>query len=304
MTRSPWAFQLHLVTWVVLAAAVAGYALVVRHPAPGRRQRWAFAGALLSAAVMLSWPVADIAARWSLTALVVQRLVLTLVVAPLVLQSLPVEVLARLTRPRLVDGAVDVLTRPPVAVATFFVIVVGTLAVPAVHAQTTSTALRGLFDALLLAAGIVLWMPALGRVPGTRPLSGAARAGYLVVQSVLPNFPAVIFVFARHPLYPVFAHAHAAIGLSPLNDQQLAGVVAKVGTLPVLWTCAWLALSRAQRADELGLDDPPLTWAEVERELERAERSERDDAPGDGGAAGGRRRPPDSGDWSGRRTGS
>jgi cytochrome c oxidase assembly factor CtaG len=84
-----------------------------------------------------------------------------------------------------------------------------------------------------------------------------------------------VFVFSRHPLYAAFSHAHRAIALSALNDQQLAGIVAKVGTLPVLWTAAWRALSRAERAEQLGIDEEPLTWAEVERALERTERAER-----------------------------
>ena len=75
--------------------------------------------------------------------------------------------------------------------------------------------------------------------------------------------------------YPAFVHAHVAIGLSPLVDQQVAGVVAKVATLPVLWTAAYGALVRAQRAEESDADTETLTWAEVERELERADRAER-----------------------------
>ncbi len=54
-------------------------------------------------------------------------------------------------------------------------------------------------------------------------------------------------------------------------DQQLAGVVAKVATLTVLWSAAWRALMRAQRADTAeaeGEDGEPLTWAEVEPHLE------------------------------------
>ncbi len=100
-------------------------------------------------------------------------------------------------------------------------------------------------------------------------------AAYLFVQSVIPGFPSVIYVFARHPLYAAFAHAHAAIGLSAVDDQQLAGVVAKVATLPVLWTVAWVVLSRAAREDRTGSDAGVLTWAEVERQLQRAERRER-----------------------------
>jgi cytochrome c oxidase assembly factor CtaG len=86
----------------------------------------------------------------------------------------------------------------------------------------------------------------------------------------------VVFIFARHPLYAAFAHAHRAIGLSALADQQVAGVVAKVGTLPVLWTAAYRALARAQRAEQRGAEaDEPLYWDDVERALERTARAER-----------------------------
>jgi cytochrome c oxidase assembly factor CtaG len=100
-------------------------------------------------------------------------------------------------------------------------------------------------------------------------------AAYLFVQSVVPGFPSVIYVFAHHPLYPAFAHAHVAIGLSAVADQQVAGVVAKVATLPVLWTVAYVALTRAAREDAMGSDTAVLTWAEVERQLQRAERREK-----------------------------
>ncbi|MHB8593991.1 MAG: cytochrome c oxidase assembly protein, partial [Acidimicrobiales bacterium] len=221
----------------------------------------------------LTWPVADLAAHWSLTALLAQRLLLTLVAAPLLLLATPEPVLARLTRPAPIDAAVDWLSRPPVAVVVFGSLVVGTLLVPAVDAQASSPALGAAFDVVLVFAGMVLWAPVVGHIPGARRPTPAGRAAYLVVQSVLPNFPSVIFIFARHPLYPAFAHAHQAIGLSALNDQQLAGVVAKVGTIPVLWTVAWVALLRAQRAEGLATGGDTLTWADVERALERSARA-------------------------------
>jgi hypothetical protein len=92
---------------------------------------------------------------------------------------------------------------------------------------------------------------------------------------VVPGFPAIIFIFSRHPLYPGFAGSHQAIGLSPLSDQRLAGVMTKLATIPVLWTVAWVTLTRAHRADALGGDADPLLWVDVERRLQRAERQER-----------------------------
>ncbi len=285
---APWAFHPHPAAWAAVALMGLLYVALVRRPLARRRsgtgapaavtvtsrQWWQLAGALLALAVALTWPVADLAAHWSLTALLFQRMLLLLVAAPLLLLAVPVPVLARLTRPAGVDALVEFLSRPPVAVVVFSVVVVGTLAVPAVSAQASSVGWRGFFDALLLFAGIVLWVPALGRVPGARRTSPVGRAVYLVVQSVLPNFPAIVFIFSRHVLYAAFLHAHRAIGLAALNDQQLAGIVAKVGTLPVLWTAAWRALARAERAERRGVEEP-LTWAEVERALEREERAER-----------------------------
>jgi putative membrane protein len=282
---SPWAFHAHFGAYGTVVVVGASYLSLVLRPGllgrkvtpspPSRRQWWQFGCALISLAVALTWPVADLAAHWSLTALLVQRLLLTLVAAPLLLLAVPTPVLGRLSRPWPVDVVVDFLSRPQAAIVVFTTVVVGTLTAPAVAAQASSAWWRALFDALLLFAGFVLWVPALGRLPGARRLSPVGRAVYLVVQSVLPNFPAVVFVFSRHPLYAAFSHAHRAIALSALNDQQLAGIVAKVGTLPVLWTAAWRALSKAERAEQLGMDEEPLTWADVERALERTERAER-----------------------------
>lgn len=275
MTGGPWAFHGHVGAWVAVAVAVVVLLLAGRRARRTRRQRWQLSGGVVALAACTTWPLADLAAHWSLTALLVQRLLLTLVCAPLLLLSVPRPALARLTRPAPVDAVVELVSRLPVAVVVFTTVVVGTLVVPAVQEQAASAAMRGAFDGLLLLAGVVLWVPVLGTVPGTRHSSSVARAAYLVVQSVLPNFPAVIFIFARHPLYGAFAHAHRAIALSALGDQQLAGVVAKVGTLPVLWTAAYRALARAQRADEKDADDEPLYWSDVERALERSERAER-----------------------------
>lgn len=275
MTGAPWAFHAHVAAWVTVVAVGAVLLVAGRRARWAGRQRWQLAGGLAALAVSATWPLSDLAAHWSLTALLVQRLLLTLVCAPLLLLSVPRSVLARLTRPAPVDAVVEFVSRPPVAVAVFTVVVVGTLAVPAVRAQASSAAVRGVFDGLLFMAGVVLWAPVLGTVPGTRTTSPVGRAAYLVVQSVLPNFPAVIFIFARHPLYAAFAHAHRAIALSALGDQQLAGVVAKVGTLPVLWAAAYRALARAQRAEEKDADEEPLYWSDVERALERSARAER-----------------------------
>ncbi len=284
----PWDFHPHVAALFAVGLIGALYAAGVRHrgridgPAalPTRRQVWWLAAALGTLELSLGWPVADLAAHWSLTALLVQRLLLTLAVAPMLLLAMPAHLLAWLTRPAPVDGLLDWVTRPPVAIAAFTVIVVGTLLSPAVAAYAAGAPARGAIDGLLVVAGMILWAPVIQHIPGAHHPAAIGLAAYLFVQSILPSFPAVIFVFARHPLYPTFADAHRAIGLSALNDQQLAGIVAKMATIPVLWVVAWITLTRAERSRVEGGDEDTrtLTWAEVERHLERAERVERRNA--------------------------
>jgi putative membrane protein len=276
----PWVFHLHLGAWLAIAALAFAYAVAVRptgsQPGPGlvptRRQLCCLTGGLVALALALTWPLADLAAHWSLTALVVQRLLLTLGAAPLLLLALPTPLLAVLTRPAPLDACVEFLTRPVVAVATFTVVAVGTLVTPAVAAQASSPWWRALTDVALLLAGCVLWGPVMRHIPGTHRSKPVVVTAYLFVQSVIPTFPAIIYVFSRHPLYDAFSNERVAFGISRLVDQQLAGVVAKVATLPVLWSAAWFSLMRAQRVEDAsadGDDGEQLTWADVERQLER-----------------------------------
>ncbi len=287
-TQTPWIFQLHLGAWLAIVVLSVGYAAAVR--APERRatprQVASFYGGLALLIVAVTWPIADLAAHWSLMALVAQRLLLMVAVAPLLLLGTPVPVLARLTRPAPVDAFVRTCTRPAVAVGIVTVIAVGTLTTGVVTAQSSSPAARGLLDLLLLFAGVVLWSPFLERFPGTARMSPLGRSGYLIVQSIVPSFLAVVWFFAHHSLYPTFDHAARPLAMSPLTDQQVAGFVAKLGTIAVLWSVAFVAMSRAHDTDGREKDDQPLTWADVERHLERADRHDRRRPRATGGPGG------------------
>jgi putative membrane protein len=273
---SPWAYDTHWATWAVVAVLAAGYGVAVARTArPSPRQLIATLSGLLGLAIATTWPLADMAAHTSLTALVIQRLLLLLGVPPLLIIGLPLPLIQRLTRPRAVDWVVRRCARPPIAVAVVTVIAVATATTGAVGAEWASAWARLGLDVALLAAGFVLWTPVLTELPGTDRPSALGRAGYLIVQSIVPSFLAVVWIFARHPLYPHFATGPQLLGVSPVMDQQVAGFVAKFTTIAVLWTVAFVSLTRAQHAAASGGDPDPLLWSDVERHLERAERRER-----------------------------
>lgn len=276
-TLDPFGWDFHAATWAILVVAILLTVVEHRHllRSSTRPIRWSrhqiefFAGGCAALALALTWPVADLAAHWSLTALVTQRLILVLAVAPMLLLGLPHDIVERVTRPPIVDAVLVRLRRPPVAIVTVTVLLVGSMAPPLVKAQASSPWIRGLLFVTTLIAGLVLWLPVLGRIPGIPRLRPMVRFGYLAAQGVVPAFLSFVLILAPRPLYGTFARSRMAIGLRPLNDQQIAGFVSKLAMLIVLLTVGTVFLLRT---DEESSADDPLVWADVQRQFERADR--------------------------------
>ena len=279
-TGGAWSWHPHLLVWAVLAVASAAMALLHRrlqaassHPQPWPRRRVRrFAAALVVTGITVGWPLGDLAAHWSLSALVLQRCLLVLAVAPLLLAGLPDDVIRWVTRPAAVDAVLVRVLRPPVAVVTVTVILVVSVLPALVAAQAGSVVVRGALALVVLAAGLVLWLPVMGRIPGIPRPRPMIRAVYLVAQSVVPVFLSFLYILATKPLYPAYSRSIEVIHLRPLNDQQVAGFVSKLSFVLVLLAVAGAILVRAPDTDDaLGPEDP-LSWADVERHFERVDR--------------------------------
>jgi cytochrome c oxidase assembly factor CtaG len=272
------AFDWHFHLWWTLAvpALVVGYVVATRAEdrRPVRRQWVLFTLGVLILAVAVLWPLADVAAHWSLLALVLQRLLLTLAVPPLLVAGTPRVIIAELTRPAPVDAVLRVIVKPIPAVVIVTGVAVGTLTTGAVNLAATSDLARVLIELVVLLSGFVLWAPVLREVPGAPRLSALGRGGYLIVQSIVPSFLSVVWIFARHSLYPSYGRHGTFVGMSPLLDQQLAGFLAKLSTIAVLWTVAFMIMSRAHVTSGVEEDHDVLMWSDVEREIERADRRE------------------------------
>jgi cytochrome c oxidase assembly factor CtaG len=273
----PFDWHLHLFWLLALVGLAAVYLWVTQRPGYGAttRQRLLFLGGVVVLLGALTWPLGDLASHWLLLALVVQRLLLTLAAPPLLVLGTPRPIIARVTRPRAVDAVLRVAVRPVPAVAIVTVVAVGTLTVGAVDLAARSLVARAVIELVVLASGFVLWAPVLTELPGAQHLSALGRGGYLIVQSIVPSFLSIVWIFARHALYPAFTHSGKVVGMSPLLDQELAGFLAKLSTIAVLWTVAFVIMTRAQAAETAGEDTDPLVWTDVQREIERAERRDR-----------------------------
>jgi cytochrome c oxidase assembly factor CtaG len=272
----PFDWHFHFFWTLAVPALLVAYLSATRavELRPTGRQLRCFLAGLLALTLAVNWPLGDLAAHWSLLALVLQRLFLTLGIPPLLVAGTPRPLLIRLTRPAPVDAVLRLVVKPAPAIAIVTVVAVGTLTTGAVAVAARSDLSRVLLELLVLGSGFVLWAPVFHTLPGATRLSALGRGGYLIVQSIVPSFLSVVWIFARRPLYASYDHRSIA-GLSPVLDQQLAGFLAKLSTIAVLWTVAFIIMTRAQVTAGIEEDTEPLMWSDVEREIERADRRQR-----------------------------
>lgn len=223
-------------------------------------------------AIDTSYPMADLATRYSVLAYLMENVILGLCVAPLLVLSTPRWLIAQFTQGRVRDRIVRTLTRSLPATFIFCGSYLGSMSSVIANAQANSGWVRTGLHVELLLASVIMWITALRKVPGARNLGTGGQVAFLFAQSLIPSFPIIVLVFAKHPLYAAFAHNVHLLGMSALADQQLAAVAAKFLAIAVLWGASLLIILKASTREELGLDPEELTWDDVKRELDRTEK--------------------------------
>lgn len=260
-------FHFHLIELLVIVAAGVAHRIVVTS---SRQRRQAFFS-LLALVVVTMWPVGDLASSVSLTVATVQRLVIMLFVAPMLLLATPTTVLSKLTRPRPVDFVVRILAHPGVAIVLVTILGTATLVAPVVDWGARSAIGRDFVLLVVLSAGFLLWVPALAVMPGAKRLSPAARAGYVFGSALVVTSLSFVWIFSQHPLYPALHGQYVLLHMTPLFDQQLAGFVAKIGCYVPMWAIAFTIFFNAEDQG-VSVEESPLHWADVERQLLRIDR--------------------------------
>lgn len=229
------AVVLGLVTGAILYARGASRLVREGRGAPIRARIAAFAGAELAIAVGLVSPL-DAVAESLFSAHMVQHLVLMIAAAPLLVLSRPARtVLAGLSphRRRSLARAVTRIASSPAAralrrPAVAWIALTGVLwawHLPTLYgAALEHPVTHALEHAAFLGASALAWSVALASRP-REGLGVLGRALFLVAAAAQGGLLGALLLFASTPLYPVHGAGPALWGLSPLQDQQLAGAI-------------------------------------------------------------------------------
>jgi putative membrane protein len=237
------AFHLHLDVLGVIAGLAVGYEIALRRlaaahvspedPVVTRRQRAAFYSGIGLLTLVSSWPLHDIGEGSLYFVHMIEHMVFAFFAPPLLLYGVPRWLLRVVVDP--VMGALRVLTRPVVALVVFNALI-AIIHVPEVvgYMLRSSTGHAALHVATLL-VGTLMWWPVVGPLPGLGRLSPFGRMGYLFLQSLVPTIPAAFLTLGETPLYPIYESLPRLGGISALADQQIAGLIMKLGVGLWLW---------------------------------------------------------------------
>ncbi|MED5541365.1 MAG: cytochrome c oxidase assembly protein [Actinomycetota bacterium] len=254
-----WTFRAYPGIWVAMLCLVVPYLVLDRrapkvHDNRGSR-RWVFIVAVLLLWVATDWPLGLLGASYLASAHMAQFLIYTMAVAPLLLLGVPEWMARRMSGQLRLYQLVGRCSRPVTAGLVFNAMLISTHSPWLVDNLRVNQFGSFVMDFLWLIGGLVVWMPIASPIPEHRMTSYPGRMVYLFLAlGVVPAVPAGFLTFASFPLYATYELAPRVHGLGATTDQQLAGLVMKLGGIPVVWgTIAvlmyrWSEMSRAESA--------------------------------------------------------
>lgn len=229
-----------------------------RRPWPARRTL-AFALGLAAVAVSLDSGL-DLYAAQLASIHMVQHLVLTLVAAPMLAAGAPLTLALSATRGRARARLAAVIGSAPVRALTYplstwllFVgAIVGWHLTPLYELSLREPLLHDLEHLVLLTTAVLFWAQVLRADPLPHPLGPLGRILYLLAAMPAMSVVGVWLVVSRTLRYPAYAGPARALGVSPLHDQHVAGVImwggdALLGVITLAIACAAL-LQEERRA--------------------------------------------------------
>jgi len=211
-----------------------------------RRHVASFGGALLVLFVALNGPLHNLSDKYLFSAHMAQHLLLTLVFPPLLLYGTPAYVIRPLLRPRWVMAVGRVVTRPLPAALLFTGPIVIWHAPALYEAALRHHNLHILQHLVFLTTAVIMWWPVLSPVPELPRIPHLLQMLYLFLLGIPMSITGALITLSDSVLYPFYAAAPRVGGLSPLDDQQIGGLLMWVLGGLMLWivlTVIWFRYS-------------------------------------------------------------
>jgi cytochrome c oxidase assembly factor CtaG len=240
----------------------------VRRETPRAAPAWravAFAGGVLALLGALVTPIDGLGEQYLFSAHMLQHVLLGDIAPLLLLLSLSRVMLRPVTRRLMrVERALGPLASPPVAI----VVWLGTMYlwhIPALYdAAIEHPLVHALEHLSFFAAGVALWWPLVQPIPMRRALSGLQPLAYIAAAKGGLAALGLFLAWSSTAHYPFYEDAPRIWGLSPVEDQNVAGVIMMVEqSMTLVLVMVWQFVRMLSRSEEEELRRERLDDAQV-----------------------------------------
>ena len=237
-TTWSWTWQPYVGVWLFMVLLAVVYWRTARRapagsPAPVGGRVAAIAG-LVGLWLTLDWPIGTLGAGYLAGVHAMQFVMLAMIVPPLLLFGIRPEAAERLARRRRTVATVRALTTPLPAMALFTIVMVVTHVPRVVDSLMVSQLGSFALDMAWFVSGVLFWWPLVVRVPARPRFVPLLRMLYLFFGTIAHLFIAMWLLLTEYPVYATYELAPPFPGLSPLDDQQLAGGVMLLVASPLV----------------------------------------------------------------------
>src|SRR3984893_1148517 len=195
---------------------------------PSRRQAMWFA--LAMAAILYAHTELDELADARIFSMhMLQHLMETFVVPPLLLLGTPAWMIQRVVLSRSIKPIARAFTNPLVAFVIFSAVFVTAHFPPVFELMCRNENFHIFLHLMFMAAGVLLWWPILSPMPELPRLSYPAQILYLFLLMIPMTAVAAPITLATHVIYPWYIEGAHGWGLKPLEDQVMGGLIMWIG---------------------------------------------------------------------------
>jgi putative membrane protein len=194
-------------------------------PRPSAGQRLMFVLGLTMLFLSLNGPVHDLSDTYLFSVHMVQHLVLTMVVVPLLIAGTPGAMLRPALRSRVVAVVARAITRPAAAFLLFNA-AIAIWHIPAVYdLAMRSHPLHIVQHICFMVAATLMWWPIMSPLPELPRLSYPKQMLYTFLLTLPMALIGIIITYSDAVLYPAYQTAPRLWGISPMEDQLIGGLI-------------------------------------------------------------------------------
>ena len=198
----------------------------------------------------LDGPLHDLSDNFLFSAHMVQHLLITLIMPPLLLGGAPAWLLRPLIGQGFLKRTLRFATSPLIAFGIYNVVFAGWHMPVFYNYALEHHSVHIVQHLMFMASAVLMWWPVVDPVPELARLTPPTRILYLFALGIPMSIVSALITLSENVLYPWYEGAPRVFALTALNDQQMGGLIMWVPGMMVYWAAITILFFRWSSREE------------------------------------------------------